>query len=116
MAGDWIKVEKATPDKSEMRGAARLCGVSVAEVFLGWFRLWTHFDAETEDGFIAGFTQADADFFARMPGLGFAFEQAGWLVFDDQGCHIQNWERHNGKSSKKRAVNNYRLQAWRKPA
>jgi hypothetical protein len=40
LAGDWIKVEKLTPDKPEIAILARKLGVSIGDAFLEWFRIY----------------------------------------------------------------------------
>jgi len=104
MAGDWIKMEKVTPDKPEMRMIARLCGVSRGDAFLAWFRLWSHFDDMIETGFLDGFTMEDADEMGRLQGLGKALEQIGWIIFEPHGCTVKKWDVHNGESAKRRAL------------
>lgn len=113
MAGDWIKVEKVTPDKPEMRIIARVCGVSRAEAFLAWFRLWCHFDDMIENGFLEGFTIEDADEMGRLPKLGEALRQTGWVIFEDHGCTVNKWQKHNGASAKIRAEDARRKQESR---
>lgn len=113
MAGDWIKVEKITADKQAIRSAARECRVSHGDAFLAWFRLWSHFDGVTDDGFVDGFTAFDADDIARIPGFGEAMERAKWLVFDQHGCTVINWGTHNGNSAKARVLKNRRQAKWR---
>lgn len=44
-----------------------------------------------------------------MAGFADALIQVGWLVENDGGLSLPNFERHNGKSSKKRAVTNERV-------
>lgn len=104
----WIKIETGTPDKPELRAAARTCRTTPASAFLAFFRLWSYFDEHSEDGHIAGFAPQDADEIARLPGFGNALGSAGWLVFDNHGVTIANWDRHNGKSAKRRAIDTER--------
>jgi hypothetical protein len=108
MAGDWIKVEKLTPDKPELMATARACGCSPGEAFASWFRLWAYFDSATEDGCVRFMSASDADRIGQMSGLGAALERTGWLKFDDDGCHVAKWDRHNGQSAKRRALDTER--------
>lgn len=112
MAGDWIKVEKSTPGKPEIRHVARSCGCSLADAFLAWFRLWSYFDETTADGFIPHFTKEDADDEARLPGIGEALS-GEWLFFDPTGCTIHKWSDHNGASAKARDQKTKRQRRWR---
>lgn len=112
---DWIKIEKGTPAKGEIRTIARLCGVSRGDAFLGWFRLWCVLDDQVgADGFLANYTAADADEDSGLHGIGKALEAVGWCVFSPTGCSVINWSRHNGKSAKQRALLSRRAAIHRK--
>lgn len=114
MAGDWIKVEKLTPDKPELMAVARECGCSPGDAFAAWFRLWAYFDSATEDGTVRFMSASDADRLGTLSGLGAAMERTGWLTFDADGCHVSRWSRHNGQSAKRRAVDAERKRQQRK--
>ena len=116
MANEWIKVEKNTPEKPEIRHISRACNVSPGMAFAAWFRLWSYFDSETADGEVKFLTPTDCDAIARLPGIGMALSidhGCGWIVFHQSGATIVNWDRHNGKSAKKRAMTNRRIARWR---
>lgn len=110
---DWIKIEKCTPHKPELRQAARKCGVSRGDAFIAFFALWTYFDTHCEDGFLPGLSLEDVDEMAGIKGFGRAMVSVGWLVADPTGIIVVNWERHNGKSAKARAQTMRRVQAHR---
>ncbi len=99
----WIKVEKVTPDKRAMRIIARTCGVDQDRAFGAWFRLWAWFDGETADGWLPGTIPEDCDDVARLPGISAALVEVGWLEFDQDGCKVAGWDKHNGASAKRRA-------------
>ena len=110
MAGDWMKVEKATPNKKKMRNIARICGVSRHEAFGAWFDLMCWFDGETADGHVDEHSPEDCDEIGGLPGLGRAMEVVGWLEFtSDGGTIVRNWDEHNGASAKKRGLTNRRV-------
>ena len=109
----WIKIEVSTPDKPEIRAAARMCNCSKQRAFLAFFELWSYFDHHTATGFIAGVTIDDLDDIAHLSGFGQAMEQVGWVSQSETGITISNWERHNGESAKKRALNQKRNQKYR---
>ena len=104
MAGDWIKVEMDTPDKPEMGFIARTCSTTTADTFIAWFRLWCWFDQQTDTGEVRFFSPDDADRIARLPGIGHALEGCGWITYHAGGASVTNWDRHNGSSAKKRAI------------
>jgi len=112
--GQWIKVEKATPDKPELRQIARLCKCSRAEAFLAFFRWLDYADEATSDGFIEFFGPSDIDDQAGLKGFGAALEAVHWIAFNERGAIVSNFQRHNGESAKKRALTNERQSKWRK--
>ena len=100
----WIKVETHTPEKNELRHIAKRCGCTKAEAFLAFFRLFVWLDEETDDGHVDFFTPADADEIAGLNGFGEALQEVRWITFGPTGAVVMNWERHNGKSAKKRCL------------
>ena len=109
----WIKVETHTPDKTELRQIARLCHCSKAEAFLAFFRVFVWLDEQTEDGHVDYFTPNDADEIGGLTGLGNALETVRWITFSPGGAVVANWERHNGKSAKKRIIEAERSRRYR---
>ena len=108
---DWIKIEKATIDKPEIRHVARICGVTPGEAFAACFRLWAWMDEATADGTMPMTTAEDLDEVARLQGIAQALAQAGWLeLHKPAGVTVMNWERHNGASAKRRALDAKRKQ------
>jgi hypothetical protein len=108
----WLKVCKDTPEKRELGLVGELTQLSQAEVFLHWFHLYSWADEQTSDGFIPHFSLA---LLSRTSGVpmhvcqAFASPVVGWLVEGytrrgDTGVMFANYDRHNGKSAKKRSV------------
>jgi hypothetical protein len=100
----WIKVETHTPDKTELRQIARVCGCTKADAFLAFFRLFVWLDEQTENGQVDYFTADDADEIAGLKGFGEALQEVRWITFGPRGAVVANWDRHNGKSAKKRCL------------
>ena len=113
MSKHWLKVEKDTPDKPEIRTAARLCKVTREVAFHAFFKLWSFFDTHSVNGSLPGLALDDLDEAAGLAGFGRAMEQVGWLKVEPAGVTVANWERHNGKSAKARAQTMYRVQVHR---
>lgn len=113
---DWLKVQKHTWRKAEIRQVARILGVSLADAFLAWFRLWSALDELSADGSIPYYTADDADSDAGLPGAGEAFAHVGWLLFDAHGCAVVHFDRHNGASAKARSLKAERQARYRAPA
>ena len=109
----WIKIETHTPDKAELRQIARLCHCTKAEAFLAFFRVFVWLDEQTEDGHVDYFTPDDADEIGGLAGLGNALESVRWITFSSGGAVVANWERHNGKSAKKRIIEAERSRRYR---
>jgi len=93
---------KATPEKPEIRRIAVLCKCSQAEAFLAWFRLWAYFDEQTDDGFVRFLSHAMQTKSGNFADSVRRLAEVGWLAFDKYGLSIFNWERHNGRSAKRK--------------
>lgn len=104
MAGEWIKLEKSTPDKPEVFAVSRMCKVSHGDAFLAIMRLFIWADSATEDGIIRFFSASDADKIGNLCGLGDALLRTGWISISGDDMVFCKWERHNGASSKRRAL------------
>ena len=113
MAGDWIKVEECTPGKTEIREAARLCGISRSDAFLAWFRLYCWLGKQTADGYVQFLRHEDVDDESGVKGFGAAMAAVGWLTFDNGGASVANWDRHNSEAAKQRALTQERVRRHR---
>lgn len=115
MAGEWIKVELATPDKPEVLRLSRILGIDKDAVFGKLIRLWAWFDKNSVDGVVDGVVDADIDSLCFQPGFATALVSVKWLEIDTAAERITlpNFERHNGESAKKRALKTERQSRWR---
>jgi len=112
-SSNWLKVQKHTPDKPQLRQLARMCDCSLGDAFLAWFRVYAYLDEVTADGSVLFMAPADVDDVARLPGTGDALAAVQWLLFDSHGCTVVQWDRHNGRSAKKRALDAERQARFR---
>lgn len=103
MAGDWIKVECATPDKPEVWMMANTLGIDPDAVFGKVFRIWSWFDEHSEDGNAPSVTKMLLDRKVCVTGFCEVMLQAGWLVEEEGYIRLPNFDRHNGATAKKRA-------------
>lgn len=104
MAGDWIKMECCTPEKSEVLAVTARLGWDDADLTVGkLFRLWRWFDQHTADGNADGVTSALLDRIVGVTGFCEALTQVGWLCVNECGISLPNFDRHNGNTAKKRA-------------
>lgn len=113
MAGEWIKIEHATVDKPEVLQMADVLSLSADDVLGKLIRVWCWFDKQSHDG-NAGSVTGDTlkrfiDRLVARQGFAATMSKVGWL--NDTG--IPNFDRHNGESSKKRALTNKRVKRLR---
>lgn len=105
MAGDWLKVEVATPDKPETLAITAAMGWDDPDLTVGkLFRVWRWFDQQTVDGNAPGVTPALLDRIAGVTGFAEAMHSVGWLEVGECGLTLPNFDRHNGKTAKNRAL------------
>lgn len=112
MAGDWIKVEAVTPDKPEVHAMAEELGVAPEEVLGRLFRVWIWADQHTLSGDALSVTDALLDSVARVTGFAKAMRNVGWLRGVGK-VNFPNFERHNGKTAKNRALAKDRMKRHR---
>ncbi|HYD34383.1 MAG TPA: hypothetical protein VEA39_07400 [Methylophilaceae bacterium] len=115
MAGEWLKLELATPDKPEIIKAARILGIDKDAVLGKLVRVWAWFDRNSVDGVVDGIVEADIDALAFQSGFAAALKQVHWMDFDNekQWVSLVNFDRHNGDTAKQRALKNQRQAKWR---
>ena len=118
MAGEWIKVERATPDKPEVLRIARELAIDRDAVFGKLMLVWMWFDANSVDGVVDGAVDADVDELVRQKGFASVMRSVKWLLDApsgkcNSGLFIPNFDRHNGETAKKRALKNNRQARWR---
>jgi hypothetical protein len=114
MAGDWIKVEHALPDKPEVMEMAAMLGIDSDAVVGKLIRVWTWFDNHTEDGNAPVTVRALLDRYAGVTGFVASMLQVGWIRENDGMLSVTRFERHNGQTAKNRANTNRRVAKSRK--
>lgn len=113
MAGDWIKVETTMPDKPEIFQMAEHLGIDPDAVAGKLLRVWIWADQQTVDGNAPSVTKALLDRSTGVTGFTEAMIACGWLLKEGGGYAFPNFDRHNGKTAKRRAQNAKRVQAHR---
>jgi len=113
MAGDWIKVEKASVEKPEVTRAAEMLGVSRREALGTFIDFWVWLDDNLSGScpdFVRNVSRKSLDEFLHCPGFSATLESIGWGRFDDAAwiLYISNADRHNGNPAKSRALDNKR--------
>ncbi|WP_246769585.1 hypothetical protein [Escherichia sp. E2593] len=114
MASSWIKVEVITPDKPEIFQIAELLNIDPDAVLGKLVRIWAWADQQTIDGNAGSVTKGVFDRIAFITGFADALISVGWLAYQEGKLILPNFERHNGESSKKRALTNRRVAELRK--
>lgn len=115
MAGDWIKIQCATPDKPEIYQLAEALDITPEHAFGCVACLWIWADQQLQDCNAHGVTQTLLDRKSGVIGMTQALLSVGWLQekCDESGHRsgyvFVNFDRHNGKSAKKRAATNARV-------
>lgn len=104
MAGDWLKVEKDTPDKPEVLALAARLGVTRAVAFLACFDFWCWADSQTTDGNARSVSPGAVDDVVGLPGFASALAEVGWLHIRNNAVQVPNFGQHMGQSSKRRAL------------
>jgi hypothetical protein len=113
MAGDWLKIEKATARKPEVCGIAGELGISLDEAFGICFRFWCWVD----DNFAtnaASVSETSIDALVGRSGFAAAMKKVGWLESDEKGVKIPNFERHLSKGAKTRGQTAKRVESHTK--
>lgn len=104
MAGDWIKVELGTPDKPEVWAIAASLNIDPDAVFGKMIRVWGWFDQHTEEGNAPSVTKMLLDRTVGVTGFCDAVCEAGWMKDEGGLISLPNFDRHNGKTAKTRAL------------
>ena len=103
MAGDWLKIEHATPDKPEIVRMADILDVDQNAVVGACLRLWIWADQQTSTGCALSVTRKWLNRLMQLDDAADAMVEVGWLTGVDGDLTLTNYERHNGKPAKTRA-------------
>ena len=114
MAGDWIKFEVSTSDKPEVWAIADSLGIDPDAVVGKLLRVWAWFDQQTETGNAPSVTKALLDRAVGVKGFCQCMVDAGWMGDDSKTITLPNFDRHNGKTAKNRALTAKRVAAHKK--
>lgn len=107
-------MEVSTPEKSEVLAITARMGGDDTDITVGrLFRLWRWFDQQTTDGNAHGVTQALLDRVIGVTGFCEAVQSVGWLVVNEGGISLPNFDRHNGSTAKNRAQTAKRVAKYR---
>lgn len=105
MAGEWLKFEVSTPEKREVFSITTAMGWDDPDLTVGkLLKVWRWFDQQTVSGNADGVTLALLDRIIGVSGFSQAMCDVGWLAVTEAGITLPNFDRHNGKTAKDRAL------------
>lgn len=104
MAGDWLKIEKATARKPEVLRLAELLSIHPDHAFGICFRFWSWCDDHLTNGNAASVTRITIDNAVDRPGFADALVSVGWLRDRNSSLEVPNFDRHISQSAKSRAL------------
>jgi hypothetical protein len=123
MADNWIKWCKGFALKTEVTETAALLGLNPYHIAGALMTLYEWCDSNISDAnndgsgcaFVAlqSLQKFTIDWVTRTPGLADAMQKVGWLRVEADGWVFPNFYRHNGKSSKERALSSERMSGVR---
>lgn len=108
MAGDWIKVEKATARKPEIFGIASKLGIGLDAAFGACVRFWFWCDDQMTDGNARCVTSSLLDDAIGVTGFADALISVGWLEVRSGSLQVPHFDRHLSESAKNRALSRKR--------
>lgn len=110
MAGDWLKFEINTPEKREVLAMTVELGYDDPDLTVGkLLRVWRWFDQHTVEGNAMNVTPALFDRLIGVTGITNSMVNVGWLIINEHGLTLPNFERHNGKTAKARVLTAVRV-------
>ena len=105
----WIKFETATSEKPEVWAIAQTLGIDADAVVGKLLRVWAWFDTQTVSGNAPSVTKALLDSKVCVSGFCQAMIEVGWMIEEDGVICLPNFDRHNGKTAKKRVLTSKRV-------
>lgn len=105
MAGEWLKFDCTLPEKQETLAITAVMGWDDPDTTVGkLMRLFRWFDQQTIDGNAANVTPALLDRVMGVSGFVSAVVSVGWIIVNDSGLSLANFDRHNGATAKSRVL------------
>lgn len=109
MAGYWIKFETTTSDKPEVWAMAGKLQIDPDAVVGKLLKVWAWFDEQTVDGNAPSVTKALLNSKVCVTNFCEAMIEVGWMMEADGQICLPNFDRHNGKTAKNRALTSKRV-------
>ena len=113
MAGDWIKMRVDLHEDPAVITIAAVTKLDRPAVIGRLHRIWSWADQQLRNGDGKSVTQAFLDELVAHSGFAQAMSEAGWLKILSTGVSFPNFDRHNGKPAKDRALTRDRMKRHR---
>jgi len=114
MAGDWIKVEKATLEKPEVLAISQTLDIHPTHAFGLCVRFWMWCDDQLSNGNARGVTRVTLDYVIGQTGMTEALIKVGWLRDRSGSLEVPHFDRHLSESAKNRALTKERVKRSKK--
>ena len=99
----WIKIETNLFEKPEVVWLSKAMKVKPIVVVGALVRFWSVVDGLTEDGAVALYDGGMVDEVVGVKGFAEGMVKVGWLEVCDGGIVVPGFDKHNGRSAKRRA-------------
>ncbi|MDD4892758.1 MAG: hypothetical protein PHH73_02000 [Candidatus Rickettsiella isopodorum] len=109
----WIKIERNLLDSEEVYELSCILKIDVYSVVGRLCAIWHWFDENSKDGTAKLCTKYKLDKTCEKSGFCDAMIKVGWLIQTDEKIIIPNYERHNSKNAKNRALSAKRMHKHR---
>ncbi len=104
MSQRWMKTELTLPDKIEVFEMSEILGINPDCVVGKLTRVWAWFNEHSTKGVEPISVVKILNNLVRDDCFCDAMEQVGWLVINRKTIKIPNFDRHNSKGAKQRAM------------
>jgi hypothetical protein len=98
----WIKLQANTFEKEEVFDMADILHMSVYDVVGRLCCIWCWFDANSKDGKAKHNVKHRLDKTCEKVGFCDAMIKVGWMLQNEEGISLPNYDRHNGQNAKNR--------------
>jgi hypothetical protein len=109
MANEWIKMRCDLSDDPSVILMMSVLGLDVHSVIGRLHKLWSWANRHLRDGYARCVTTNWIDVHVECAGFADAMKLAGWLTVKKDMLFFPNFDRHNGKSAKNRALSADRM-------
>jgi hypothetical protein len=114
MAGDWIKMRTSLQTHPKVVRIASALKADRLRVVGALHAVWCLFDVHSEDGTLPGYTLDALDDLVGWPGFSAALVTVDWLLDHGDAIGAPDFDEHNGRSAKRRAMETERKAVERK--